>query len=302
MGKAPFWDDLRTFDGLPWRGIVHIVSSGYPCQPFSIAGKQLGTADPRHLWPHVARIIGEVRPVLVFLENVPEHLRLGFREVAQDLQGMGYRVAAGIFSAAEVGAPHQRQRLFALAHAGRVEPATEPPGAAPQGNGPEPKPGDRGGVLAQSFEPRWAEAGERCHQHPGGEPEAGCGGMGYPGSEGLEIGQRGSISGAFPAAWPPGPADAEGWERILRERPDLTPAVAAAAAAAGQAGQTGKPSPERDRAGDEAQPALRRVADGLAGGLEYRQDQLRVLGNGVVPVVAAMAFAALWRELEELKR
>lgn len=112
---APVWDDVASFDGRPWRGAVDIVTAGYPCQPFSVAGKRLGTEDPRHLWPHVARIIGECEPPFVFLENVAHHLRLGFPEVASGLVGMGYRLAAGLFTAAEVGAPHKRERLFILA-------------------------------------------------------------------------------------------------------------------------------------------------------------------------------------------
>ena len=114
--RLPVWDDVATFDGRPWRGAVDIVAAGYPCQPFSVAGRRLAAADPRHLWPHVARIVGEVEPPFVFLENVAHHLRLGFPEVAGDLVGMGYRLAAGLFTAAEVGAPHRRERLFILAH------------------------------------------------------------------------------------------------------------------------------------------------------------------------------------------
>ena len=115
LDQAVVWDDVGTFDGRPWRGAVDIVTAGYPCQPFSVAGKRLGTEDPRHLWPHVARIIGEIKPPFVFLENVAHHLRLGFPEVASGLVGMGYRLAAGLFTAAEVGAPHRRERLFILA-------------------------------------------------------------------------------------------------------------------------------------------------------------------------------------------
>src|SRR6056297_1581926 len=116
LDRAPVWDDVATFDGRPWRGAVDIVTAGYPCQPFSVAGKRRGADDPRHLWPHVARIVREIQPPFVFLENVAHHLRLGFPEVASGLVDMGYRLAAGLFTAAEVGAPHKRERLFILAH------------------------------------------------------------------------------------------------------------------------------------------------------------------------------------------
>ena len=116
LEPAPIWSDLRTFDGMPWRGRVRILSAGYPCQPFSLAGKRAGSADERHLFPQVARIVGEVRPPLVFLENVPGHLNLGFEEVCESLQELGYRFEAGLFTAEEVGAPHKRERLFVVAY------------------------------------------------------------------------------------------------------------------------------------------------------------------------------------------
>lgn len=116
LDSAPLWSDLRTFDGAAWRGSVDLVTGGYPCQPFSNAGKRLGAADPRHLWPHVARIVNEIEPEWCFFENVGAHLRLGFREVAGSLHSMGYRVAAVLLTAQEVGAPHGRERLFILAH------------------------------------------------------------------------------------------------------------------------------------------------------------------------------------------
>ena len=120
LDRAPVWDDVASFDGHPWRGAVDIVTAGYPCQPFSVAGKRRGADDPRHLWPHVARIIGEVEPPFVFLENVAHHLRLGFPEVARGLVGMGYRLAAGLFTAAEVGAPHKRERIWIVAESTQV--------------------------------------------------------------------------------------------------------------------------------------------------------------------------------------
>ena len=68
LGPAPVWDDLSTFDGRPWRGKVDIVTAGFPCQPFSAAGKGLGTEDERWLWPDIERVIREVQPRWVFLE------------------------------------------------------------------------------------------------------------------------------------------------------------------------------------------------------------------------------------------
>jgi DNA (cytosine-5)-methyltransferase 1 len=115
LHPAPVWSDLRTFDGRPWRGLVDGITAGYPCQPFSLTGKLLGEDDPRHLWPHVARVIKEAQPSFVFCENVAGHLSLGAEEVFYDLQRMGYSVAAGLFSATEVGATTDRERLFILA-------------------------------------------------------------------------------------------------------------------------------------------------------------------------------------------
>ncbi len=89
LDPAPVWDDLTTFDGRPWRGKVDLISAGFPCQPFSAAGKQKGTDDERWLWPDIARIIREVQPGYVFLENVPglslklcprDEERLGFSQ------------------------------------------------------------------------------------------------------------------------------------------------------------------------------------------------------------------------------
>ena len=154
LAPAPVWDDLKSFDGRPWRGKVHLVTAGYPCQPFTLSGQRKGKTDPRHLWPDVARIISEVRPTMCFFENVPGHLTLVLQDVVSDLQGMGCRVAARVVSAAEVGGSHLRERVFILAHAdlqdggepncgaacsgllsvrGRSEPKRHPSGAEGRG-------------------------------------------------------------------------------------------------------------------------------------------------------------------------
>src|SRR4029453_3593849 len=81
LDRAPVWDEVETFDGRRWRGAVDLVSAGFPCQPFSAAGRQRGVDDERWLWPEIARIVGEVGPGLVLLENVPELVRRGLPEV-----------------------------------------------------------------------------------------------------------------------------------------------------------------------------------------------------------------------------
>jgi len=116
LDEAPIWlGDLRGIDPAPFRGVVDCIIGGYPCQPFSHAGQRKGADDPRHLWPPIAELVRAIGPRRCFFENVAGHLTLGFDRVAADLQAMGYRVAAGIFSAAEVGASHRRERLFIMA-------------------------------------------------------------------------------------------------------------------------------------------------------------------------------------------
>lgn len=95
---------------------VDVICGGYPCQPFSFAGKRKGHNDPRHLWPHLYRIICDLRPRFAVLENVPGHLSVGFGRVLGDLASSGYDAEWGVFSAAGVGAPHLRQRVFILAN------------------------------------------------------------------------------------------------------------------------------------------------------------------------------------------
>lgn len=112
LDQAPIWSDLSTFDPEPWRGVVDIVAGGYPCSPFSVAGKQRAHEDERHLWPHVAGFIERLEPRLVCFENVANHLRLGGHDVFSDLQRLGYRTAASLWTAEEVGAPHRRERIF----------------------------------------------------------------------------------------------------------------------------------------------------------------------------------------------
>lgn len=112
LDEAPIWSNVKTFEGKPWRGKVDWLSGGFPCQPYSTAGKQMGEADARDLWPDFVRIIGEVRPGFLFLENVPNVVKLRLDQIILDLDKLGYDVAWGNLSAAEVGAVHKRNRWF----------------------------------------------------------------------------------------------------------------------------------------------------------------------------------------------
>ncbi|MWP38292.1 hypothetical protein GQY15_11850 [Rhodobacter sphaeroides] len=96
FAPAPIWTDLRSFDARPFRGAFDAVLAGYPCQPFSAAGKRGGADDPRHIWPDVARVIGECRPDWVFLENVAGHVTLGLDTVLRELWGLPVRQPGGI--------------------------------------------------------------------------------------------------------------------------------------------------------------------------------------------------------------
>lgn len=122
----PIWDDVCTFDGKPWRGIVDVVSGGFPCQDISAAGKGAGIdGDRSGLWREMARIIGEVRPRYVFVENSPILTSRGLGTVLGDLAAMGYDAKWGVLGAADVGAPHQRDRIWIVAYAQCAERGQE---------------------------------------------------------------------------------------------------------------------------------------------------------------------------------
>ena len=123
LTPAPIWDDIKSFDGRPWCGIVDILSAGFPCQPHSNAGLRKGADDDRNLWPDTLRIIGEVGPRLVILENVPGILvrpddgREAYGgTVVGELAEIGYDAEWRVVSAADAGAPHLRRRWWLLAY------------------------------------------------------------------------------------------------------------------------------------------------------------------------------------------
>jgi DNA (cytosine-5)-methyltransferase 1 len=115
LAPAPIWSDCKTCAWEIFRGLVDILFAGYPCQPFSTAGKRRGSEDPRHLFPHIERAVRIIRPRACFFENVRGHVSCGLPEVIASLEGLGYRVHWGIYSAEETGAAHKRERVFILA-------------------------------------------------------------------------------------------------------------------------------------------------------------------------------------------
>lgn len=158
---VPIVPDIRELDaGTPRVDVLH---GGYPCQPFSNAGRRRGEDDPRHLWPEFAHVVRLLRPRVVVIENVEAHLRLGFDSVLCDFAEMGMDVRWGVVRASDVGAPHGRARLFAVASHGpcpewrEAELASM---ASPAGGAAEP--GERArsdwGIFGKAIE-RW----ERIH-------------------------------------------------------------------------------------------------------------------------------------------
>lgn len=118
LHPAPIWSDLATFHAGAWRGAVDCVVSGDPCQPNSNSGYRLGPDDDRWLLDRVIDVVTRCRPSRVFRENVTGNADGQLGILVPALERLGYRVASGIFSAAEVGGAHDRERLFVMADAG----------------------------------------------------------------------------------------------------------------------------------------------------------------------------------------
>lgn len=150
LDSAPIWDDLGTFDGKAWRGAVDIVVAGFPCQPVSTAGARKAQDDERWLWPLIVRVLREVAPRWVFLENVPGLLAANsgraYLDVLAGLDALGFDAEWASVRASDAGATHKRERVFILGRR-RGEPAglglAEPGRDVRSGAGPAGKPGER---------------------------------------------------------------------------------------------------------------------------------------------------------------
>ncbi len=279
LDDAPIWDDVKTFDGRPWAGLVDIVTAGFPCQPHSVAGQRKGAADDRNLWPDTLRVVSEVRPRYVLLENAGIELRNGpspayAYSVLADLTSIGYDAEWASAPAAAVGAPHLRWRWWCLAYTDRPRLKERRPRfdldrrvQVLGGNGQDWSVADAGGRRRGKAE---RDVRER-------QPHAsGCGSLADAkgerrqgwcnGGEGVEA----RPCRLFPAR--PGKRSGNG--------PLADTTCQCLDGSGGTRERGSEPANSRWWA---AEPSVGRVVDGCPN----RVDELRALGNGIVPAVVA---------------
>ena len=276
LPPAPIYTDIKTFPAEVFRGKVSILTGGYPCQPFSAAGKRLGEDDPRHLWPHIRRHIESIRPARCFFENVEGHISLGLSSVISDLEEDCYRATWGIFSAREVGAPHQRKRVYILAESNDDRHKQNPQRDAKES-----------GVQGEY----WAEV---CRGMPDRASNESTAELAYRHSQ-RELQPQGREQNERGRAGNSGEELADTINKGLERH-------AGNGANCYQQRREGKnedrsiaESSVRNREFGEwpIEPGLGRVVDGCAD----RVDRIRLLGNGVVPQTAAKAWTVLSERL-----
>jgi len=285
----PVWDDVRTFDGKPWRGHVDVVTGGFPCQDISVAGKGDGLDGERSgLWSEMARIIGEVQPRFAFVENSPMLTSRGLDRVLGDLSTLGYDAEWGVVGADDAGAPHRRERIWILAYA-RGERLEQP-------------------QAEQTAEGRLTIAGGCC-QHPIGqladpdvcgrlygqaEEQPAAGGVhaqrepepsGEDVADAPSIGQQGSgeyVGPCYPTPcgdWEAGRAfdGGEGNAGWWKSEPGL-------------GGMVDELADRLDIHGTPEPGSVARVATGIP----KRADRLKAIGNGQVPAALVLAWNTLY--------
>ncbi len=270
LPAAPIFGDVREFvqsgAAAEYRGIADVVSGGFPCQPFSTAGKRAGADDPRNMWPATLDVLDAVRPTWAFLENVPGLLSSGyFGVILADLHAVGYDCRWGVVSAAAVGAPHLRKRLWIV--------ATNADSAERRGNGAQRETHQRDTQPARNGQP-----GHVAYSKSEREPQ-------FEGGASRREGQRSE------AVWPESGAGGRGTCGSAAARTEPYRRTAS------EVSQTVQPADrhgnERNPVWWEVEPNVGRVVDGVAA----RVDRLRALGNGQVPAVAAAAWLMLTGDL-----
>ena len=157
----PIWDDVATFDGRPWRGLVDVVSGGFPCQDISVAGSGKGISGERSgLWKEMFRIVCEVRPKYVFVENSPALTSRGLGVVLGDLASVGFDAKWGVLGAHHVGAPHKRDRIWILANANGSRQPSGAEGWHQKGNGSVDSGQEMADAKCQGLEGHLKQAGK----------------------------------------------------------------------------------------------------------------------------------------------
>ena len=281
LDDAPIWTDLRTFDAKAWRGKIHLVTGGFPCQPHSIAGKKQGADDPRELSGEVLRIAEELGCPTLFLENVETIKRFYWDNIRPKLHRLGYKTQEGIFSAEEVGAPHRRRRFFILAYHDNSRVSTFGYEGQREGSERTKERQDRslselaGQGQGAQLENTYVNGNSRGSQglytedrkdrtHSTVQTQRSSSGLADTSIERLE---RNGFSKQTKSCersrtvplYPPRPDDTRGWERVYTEMQTLIPTFC-------------------------------RVVDGATPQVD---GQLRAIGNGVVPAVAGKAWSVL---------
>ena len=264
---APLWSDVKTFPSSEFRGKICGIVGGYPCQPFSSAGRRQGEEDPRHLWPHLRRHIRAISPIWCFFENVLGHTSMGLWRVLSDLEAEGYRCVWGVFSAEEVGAPHQRKRVFILA-------------------------------VSEGRKSGESQTGDRRKSAFGGSKEMGdttgkrpCGGSKDKGGQWSEVLGKGFESIKFPSR--PNEQQYEWEEPRVVGNTDNGGRTSCKHSEGSKEKVGGGKEDTKQTDNGQAQSKL----GGATNGTQHRVDRLRLLGNGVVPQTAELAWRTLWKEL-----
>ena len=259
------WDDVQTFDGRPWRGRVDVISGGFPCTDISCAGRGAGIEGKESgMWKHMARIVGEVRPRFVFVENSPMLVGRGLARVLCDLAEMGYDAKWGVVGAHHVAAPHKRDRIWIVGNS------------------------DSKGKPVESFHDEAPELQEDVADSHGSKPTEKP--RDSPEVSGVPTEIRTNISSSLPRGSGEGVADSErtgleGQSGDEQRGSEPGRQRAEAGRSTGQEGLFG-----RNLASWWAtEPGLGRVAHGVAN----RVDRLKCIGNGQVPQCAALAWETL---------
>jgi len=234
---AAIWTDITSFPAEMFRRKIDIISGCYPCQGFSAIGYDKTGRNPIHLWPYIRRAIDIIRPAICFFENIESHIENGLDTVLKDLTELDYTATWGIFSAAEIGLPHQRKRIFILGYR---------PGGSTKFELRDWKRQCRPVAKPGQVQFQWEES--RVLEDTGNNRGGGRGQELADNSEG----------------WP-GNDEIEG---------------------------SGQPLDNSDKS-EEIESSLGRTVDGTLS----RVDRLRLLGNGVIPESAAIAFKTLLERL-----